>query len=692
MSGATSPAVDPTVIAASLTSVTLQPVTSAPLAAADVITDVKFESTQAAGASQMNVPVTFGQVFKRGDVLPTNSVIGKLADGTTVPLQMDVKATHPDGSVRHAVLSALLPSLAPGETRTVSIGKKAALSLLATSTPASMLNAGFTSKVSLTLNNQVYSASADELLKTTAYKTWLTGAISNEWIVSAPLKTTAGVVHPHLTARFAVRWYNAIKKARVDVTIENAWAYEAAPQNFTYDAAVLVGGQKVYEKAALIHFHHARWRKLFWWGDAPQVHIRHNAAYLINTRAVPNYDQSVVVSEGALAALRYNWTGPSTEPMGTGAAEPYMPNTGGRRDIGLLPGWSAMYLLSMDKRAKDVMLGSADLAGSWSSHFRDKVSDRPISVRDYPYMTLLGRSSDTFNPATRKFEAFPDCAQANGCNTPNTADTAHQPNFAYLPYLITGDYYYLEELQFWAMYNEFSSNPYYREHELGLIHLDQVRAQGWSLRTLSEAAYITPDKDPLKTHFNFFLDNNLDWYNKAYVVNTPSNVLGFILYGVDTIMAPWQDDFFTSAVGHTVEMGFGKAASLLAFKAKFPIDRMTGEGACWIDAAIYHLTVRDSITGPYYKTIGEAYRASHTTDFNAMECGGSAMAANMQLQVGEMPGYSFSPTGYPSNMQPALAYAADAGGIQGAKAWAVFVSRSVKPKYSEEPQFAIVPR
>ena len=31
-----------------------------------------------------------------------------------------------------------------------------------------------------------------------------------------------------------------------------------------------------------------------------------------------------------------------------------------------------MYLLSMDKRAKDVMLGTADLAGSWSSHFRDK--------------------------------------------------------------------------------------------------------------------------------------------------------------------------------------------------------------------------------------------------------------------------------------------------------------------------------
>jgi hypothetical protein len=688
----------PTATAASLTSVAfLVPSTPTtvltPMAPADLVTNIKFESTASAGTTQASVPVTFGHVFARGDVLVTNSLVGKLPDGTTVPLQMDIKATHPDGSVRHAVLSAVLPNLATGETRTVSIGRKPALSLLATSAPTSLLSAGFTSQIKLTLNNQAYTASADELLKSSSYKTWLAGAIANEWVVSAPLKDTNGVAHPHLTARFAIRWYSAVKKARIDVTVENDWAYEPAPKNFTYDAQVLVGGQKVYEKPALTHLHHARWRKLFWWGDAPQVHIRHNTEYLINTRALPNYDRSVVASEAALNGLRNAWTGPSTEPMGVGAAVNYMPMTGGRRDIGLLPGWSAMYLLSMDKRAKDVMLGTADLAGSWSTHFRDKVTDRPISIKDYPYMTVVGRSSDTYNPTTRKYEAFPVCAEANGCNTPNTADTAHQPNFAYLPYLVTGDYYYLEELQFWAMYNEFSSNPYYREHELGLINADQVRAQGWSLRTLSEAAYISPDNDPLKAHYNTFLNNNLDWYIKNYVNNTPSNVLGFITDGsVSAEVAPWQDDFFTSAVGHTVELGFDKARPLLTFKTKFPIERLTGDGACWIDAAIYHLVVRDTGTGPFYTSIGQAYRASHTAEFNALQCGSSAMAADQQLQVGEMTGFSSSATGYPSNMQPAVAYAADANGSAGAKAWALFTGRSVKPSYSIEPQFAIIPR
>ncbi|WP_288378356.1 hypothetical protein, partial [uncultured Massilia sp.] len=62
------------------------------------------------------------------------------------------------------------------------------------------------------------------------------------------------------------------------------------------------------------------------------------------------------------------------------------------------------------------------------------------------------------------------------------------------------------------------------------------------------------------------------------------------------------------------------------------------------------------------------------------------------LKTGEMTGYSTSYAGYPSNMQPALAYAADIGGAQGANAWKVFMARSVKPDYRLGPQFDIVPR
>ena len=661
-----------------------------------VITDVRVENTTA--VAQANLPVTFGQVFAAGHLMPTDSLIGGFEDGSRIPLQLDVKATHPDGSVRHAVVSGIVPTLAAGAGRALSLLKSNAPHTAGMGPQVLQVN-GFSSSVQATIGGVPYYASADDLIKTGApYQTWLSGGVANEWHVSTPLMTSNGVAHPHLTARFAIRWYDAIKKARVDVTIENAWAYEADPQNFTYDAEVKVGGAVVYAKPALTHLHHARWRKTFWWGgEAGQAHVKHNPAYLIASRALPNYDQSVKIAETELAAIKTKFSGVVTEPMNVGLAVKAMATTGGRDDIGLLPSWGASYLLSMDKRAKDATLGTADLAGTWSMHYRDKNTGRPISLMDYPYMTIKGTRGDTYNRTTKQYEAFPTCPKTV-CTTPYSHDTSHQAAFAYLPYLVTGDYYYLEELQFWSMYNVFQSNPGYRKNIQGLLGTGQVRGQAWSLRTLAEAAYITPDNDRLKAHFNQILTSNLDWYT-AYYLNggAGANALGVItadgavVYDSKRGVAPWQDDFFTAALGHTYELGYTKALPLLQWKSIFPIERMIGDGSCWIGGAIYSLVIRDSETSPIYTSIGDAYKAS-SPDYVSLPCGGTELAASLKLKVGEMSGYSSSTEGFPSNMQPALAYAGTVSGSRGAAAWAKFMARSVKPDYSKGAQFAIVPR
>jgi hypothetical protein len=661
------------------------------------ITTVTLQSTASTG-SQVNVPITFGQVFAPGHVAAGHTVAAQLADGSMLPLQVDAKARHADGSLRHAILSANLGQLGVGQNTVLTLSAVAAGAHSAAVTPQALLAAGFSASVNVDVGGQRYSASADSLLRSGNYKTWLSGAVSNEWLVAAPLTSAQGAVHPHLSARFAIRAASGTQRARVDVTIENAWAFEAAPQNILYDADILVGGQSVYSKRALNHLHHARWRKVFWWGGEPAVHVKHQVAYLIATRAVPNFDQSVTFTDAQLNAWKTDLTAAKSEPMAVGLANPYMPAPGGRDDIGLLPGWAATYLLSMDKRAKDATMTTADLAGSWSSHYRDKNTDRPVSVIDYPYMTILGNPGDTMNPVTKKRESFPLCASATACDTPNRHDTSHQAAFAYLPYLVTGDYYYLEELQFWTMYNVFSSNPGYRQGARALFKPDQVRGQAWSMRTLAEAAYITPDADPFKQQFEGFMASNLAWYDENYTNNRAANVFGALTHGYGVVyddgtgMAPWMDDFFTSAIGHAVELGFTQAKPLLAWKVKLPIMRMVDPEFCWIKGGIYTLKIRDSETSPFYTSIGQAYRASNTAEFNALACNSSAMAASLELKVGEMTGYSAVHTGFPSNMQPALAYAADVGGTAGKSAWTVFANRTVKPKYGNGPQFAIVPR
>ena len=140
------------------------------------------------------------------------------------------------------------------------------------------------------------------------------------------------------------------------------------------------------------------------------------------------------------------------------------------------------------------------------------------------------------------------------------------------------------------------------------------------------------------------------------------------------------------------ELGFSKAKPLLKWKAAFPVARMIGAGSCWLAGAQYSMQVRDSRASPFYTTIGQVFSASLPPEAAGLACDSAGMAAALKVRSGEMSGYAYTPTGFPSNMQPALAYAADALGEPGRKAWRQFMARSVKPDYGEGAQFAIVPR
>ena len=695
-----------------------------PAAIGSVYTTLQIVDT--AGVAQTNVPVTFGQVFAKG-AFPASSGLAATYNGVALAVQVDIKATHADGSVRHAVISTVLPQLNAGQSLPLVLSAAAAAPQTPVLTPGQVLGGSNDVTVNLNVGGQLYTASAYPLFKVGRYTTWLTGAQANEWQTSTPLVNAAGMPHPHLSARFAARHYRG-GKVRFDVTIENNWAYEPDPKNVVYDAEVLVGGQRAYSQSALTHFHHARWRKLFWAGAEPKLHVKHDTAYLIATQALPNYDQTFPITPAALGAMKTAWDAADIGPMGMAMLTRGMGTTGGRPDIGLHHAWAASYVLSQDARAKEVTVGLSNLGGSWPIHYRDRLTDQPVSIVNYPYVRTIRVSSDSYNPTTKKYEDLPQCTAPGMCAVPYQPDNAHQPSLAYIPYLVTGDAYHLDELLFWANWNIISLNPGYRNHEKGIVARDQVRGQAWSMRTLGYAAYITPDKHPLKGYFSQLVDNNLDFYNTTFVTGN-TNPLGFIDNtatgyavgytgpdGEKTGVAPWQDDFFTSSVGHLLELGFTKAKPILQWKARFPIGRMTAPGFCWIDGAAYTLYVRPGPTAPYYPTFADVYKASmRTTTGGVMvnstgkryldqACGSQAQAdwrtqidkdtktSRMPWVAGEMTGYATATTGYPANMQPALAMAANAGVVNGKEAWARFAARNLKPNYGTGPQFAIVPR
>ena len=284
---------------------------------------------------------------------------------------------------------------------------------------------------------------------------------------------------------------------------------------------------------------------------------------------------------------------------------------------------------------------------------------------------------------------------------------------------MTGDQYYLEELQFWAASNVLGTDPGTRGYELGLVRYDQIRAQAWSMRTLGHVAYITPDQHYMKAYWTTQLNNNLDYFTTAFVTNNP-NQLGVYDGSGDGMADPgmtpaaWQDDFFTWSMGYLAELGFTKAKPVFDWKAQYPVGRMTAPGYCWIEASPYILPFRAVAGGPVFTSFAQLYqnlfRNGPADDnlnvlihplgirYQDLACGSQEQAdfrtvtGNFVWAKGRMVGYADSTIGYPADMQPALALAASADRPNARKAWQTFASRGAQPDYSKEAVWNIVPR
>jgi len=458
------------------------------------------------------------------------------------------------------------------------------------------------------------------------------------------------------------------------------------------------------------HGSSTRWKKTFWWGATSTIHVEHNIEYLKATGAIPNYDPTLVGDNATIAAKLAVML--ANEDINcNGITKAYFGDVGFAPGIGILPEWTAMYLVNQSPSAKYVMLKQADLAGGWAVNLRDFKTDLPISFTDWPYVTSSPNVGDSLNWSTGLFEKLPVPTSAGtipgGFNQP---DTAHCPDFFTIPYLLSGDHFYLEGQLFYQRYTSWSGNSHsdYRNGGKCLWWRDQVRSQAWSMRTALHTHYILPDNHPLKADVANILEQNRLWYTANYLVeNAPErNELGALVHMGATIYAgnigvgQFQDDFKTSVVGRALELGYEEWRPYFDFKTKFPVGRLTsGPDFCWqLGGSNMWLNVRSVPSGPIHPTFKQVYTGTFSPTITSAQCGSQAMTTAMASLEGSRPvlnsmaGYPDIIGGYPSNMQPAVAYAASFNAAGGEDSWLVFNSRSVKPNYNLGPQFAIVPR
>jgi hypothetical protein len=505
--------------------------------------------------------------------------------------------------------------------------------------------------------------------------TWLNGPVAVERDLLVPLiGEKSGRPHPHLVARVHWRTYRASGAARADVIIENDWTYEPGPQNWLYDVTLHRDDVEVYSRLAVKHFQHARWHRVIWSEGRAEPGLRHDIRYLLSSGAVPHYDETLAIPDDVVRDEAKRLAESDTGPMGTAGLTTYMPMTGGRRDIGPLPTWAVLYLLTMDPRMKAVLLANADAGGGIPIHYRDKTTELPVSLDDHPGLAMVyGRSSAR--------DALPALGAAD---TPWSPETSHHPSLFYVPYLVTGDLFYLEEQQFWANWVLGAMDPNYRDGARGLLHANQVRGQAWSLRTLGEAATVTPDAHPLKAYFNAKLTNNINWYLEHWARNSnPADVskLGLTERQDEPgTMAPWQQDFLFLAVGHLAELGIAGADEIDRWLGRFNVGRWSSEaeGYCRMNAPAYYINVRRKTDHSWIDSWSELYRANWPEQVSCPQ-GGFA---------------DTTPGGYVANAYAMLGLATDLH-IAGAAA-AFRRLREESPVmlggFAHDPTFAIVPR
>ncbi len=106
---------------------------------------------------------------------------------------------------------------------------------------------------------------------------------------------------------------------------------------------------------------------------------------------------------------------------------------------------------------------------------------------------------------------------------------AHHPDMSSAQYLLTGDYYFLEQSWFSAAYTTMDNNATAKSSTLGrgptgsegALYADESRAQGWALRTRVHTASVTPDGLPERLYFDTLTLKALALWEGLFNVQNP---------------------------------------------------------------------------------------------------------------------------------------------------------------------------
>lgn len=485
---------------------------------------------------QVDRPTTISRFFAPGEIA-AGQCASAVVDGTPTETQCDAKTHWPDGSLQHAMLTFKATygdkdvgvEFVPVETQASGEGLDA----------AGMLSDAydFSAIFEVETADGYQWVDARAMLGAGMYRYWLKGPLVTQVIIeergAEPGQDFLAGGHRSIHPMFILTFYRGHRGVRVEAVSEIAWLKRL--QTVKYSAKLWTGApgreELTYELSNYTHLPRTRWRKDTWSGvGLGKINVNHNLAYLVYSRILPNFDLSRTVPQSSIESeLRYYAQKDKAGDMGAdncskpgGSCEFFTAfgTTGGRGELGMIPRWDVRYLYTFDPRLYDVMIANANVSGHVPIHVRESgvgmvfhsaagvpadANSRVVSVDARPCFVASWLGTNSCGQDKPVYFTEPSMGRWE-------PDMAHQAAFAFVGYLITGDWYYLEEIYFWASRNVSSPPPgncdYCRggtSENSGVYGIPNpytnIRGVAWGIRPVIHAATFAPDGSPEKGYF-----------------------------------------------------------------------------------------------------------------------------------------------------------------------------------------------
>lgn len=274
-------------------------------------------------------------------------------------------------------------------------------------------------------------------------------------------------------------------------------------------------------------------------------------SYFISTGMMLPY--STPVSDVSNSLTNLNLSGPNPSAIGQGFAGDmllYMPTSGGRGEIAPIPTFQAGGLIKFDTDGLTRIMSNGAKLATCPTNYRDQTTGKAGMAFNNGIDWVYNKEFDA-NPAHQ----LPRVSVYHQGTYPLTDwvwQTAHHPNCYFVPWLLTGDYYWVEKQHqlLFTCWAECPAGNFGTQFTRLFCAESEPRGNAWNFRDAMFARFMTPD-----------FGHAMPGYTQANIDTLYTNQ--FTATGSGTVgVAPWPG-LNASAVANT---GSGKTFATNGFR------------------------------------------------------------------------------------------------------------------------------